>query len=225
MFFSLTRNVCLCVIPMTTAAIPVDEFLSPLRTIVNYSAPYYVYLGWKCLLNNVQGNIPLPLIYTYIISHSAKDSINECKTYHEYGLPRESMHPLCISEIKQWEKCFVFSRLCLASWPRARYRQKRVGITSTIFAPWFTPYDGRKREQQNLIICIASFNVRGWEPIQLLHVQAARKTVWRIRCDCYTTSTLQITANHIINGYGRRKNSSKAASCYLSSILFVDAGF
>ncbi len=74
-----------------------------------------------------------------------------------------------------------------------------VSISSTRFAQRFTPYVGRRREQQNFFICIASFNLRGWEPTQLLHAQAGRKTVGRIRCDCCTTSKLQMTANHNVN--------------------------
>ncbi len=40
---SLKRNVCLCPIAMTTAAIPVEELLQPPPKIVNYIALHYAY--------------------------------------------------------------------------------------------------------------------------------------------------------------------------------------
>ncbi len=46
MLRSLKRNVCLCAIAMTTAAIPVDDLFPtppPQKKMVNYIAMYHVY--------------------------------------------------------------------------------------------------------------------------------------------------------------------------------------
>ncbi len=48
MLCSLKRNVCLCSIATTTAAIPADELFPPLlRTIVNFTALHCVYSSVK----------------------------------------------------------------------------------------------------------------------------------------------------------------------------------